>query len=181
VMGSDNPATTTLLVGKGYISQADISGTKIIQCYTDKGGWMINPYAGATDATPMPDDTYQAGKDDIWVGGTLLNYAAKGYTAQLLPKDGNNYPIKITAGKLVTTYFIDATSYLVTKITSQASMQGQMTDVTTTLSNYQKTDFGYIAANKIDVDLGQIQLSYTVKSITVNKDVDPKIFDMPAK
>ena len=45
-------------------------------------------------------------------------------------------------------------------------MQGQDTNVSTTYSNYQKTDFGYLAANKIDIDLGQFQLSYTVKSVT---------------
>ena len=181
VMGSDNPASTTLLVGKGYRSEADINGSKIIQCYTDKGGWSINPFAGVTDAAPMPDDQYQAGKDDIWVGGSLLNYKANGYTVELLPKDGNNYPVKITAGKQVTTYYIDANTSLLNKITSTVSVQGQTTDVTTAYSNYQKTDFGYLAPYKIDVDLGQIQLAYTVKSIAVNKDVDPKIFDMPGK
>jgi len=181
VMGSDNPASTTLLVGKGYRSEADINGSKIIQCYTDKGGWSINPFAGVTDAAPMPDDQYQAGKDDIWVGGSLLNYKANGYTAELLHKDGNNYPVKITAGKQVTTYYIDANTSLLNKITSTVSVQGQTTDVTTAYSNYQKTDFGYLAPYKIDVDLGQIQLAYTVKSIAVNKDVDPKIFDMPGK
>lgn len=181
VMGSDNPASTTLLVGKGYRSEAEINGSKIIQCYTDKGGWSINPFAGVTDAAPMPDDQYQAGKDDIWVGGSLLNYKANGYTVELLPKDGNNYPVKITAGKQVTTYFIDANTSLLNKITSTVSVQGQATDVTTAYSNYQKTDFGYLAPYKIDVDLGQIQLAYTVKSIAVNKDVDPKIFDMPGK
>ena len=181
VMGSDNPASTTLLVGKGYRSEADINGSKIIQCYTDKGGWSINPFAGVTDAAPMPDDQYQAGKDDIWVGGSLLNYKANGYTAELLHKDGNNYPVKITAGKQVTTYFIDANTSLLNKITSTVSVQGQATDVTTAYSNYQKTDFGYLAPYKIDVDLGQIQLAYTVKSIVVNKDVDSKIFDMPGK
>ena len=181
VMGSDNPASTTLLVGKGYRSEAEIQGSKIIQVYTDKGGWSVNPFAGSTDAAPMPDEQYQAGKDDIWVGGALVNYKANGYTAELLPKDGNNYPIKVTAGKQVFTYFIDANTYLLNKVATTASMQGQATDVTTTYSNYQKTDFGYVAPYKIDVDLGQIQLGYVVKSVTVNKDIDPKVFEMPGK
>ena len=181
VMGTDNPATTTLLVGKGYRSEAEVNGSKIIQVYTDKAGWAINPFAGSTDAAPMPDDQYQAGKDEIWIGGALLNYKANGYTAELLAKDGNNYPIKITAGKQVTTYFFDANTWLVNKVTSSASMQGQDTNVVTTLSNYQKTDFGYLSPYKIDVDLGQYQLGYVVKSVAVNKDVDPKIFDMPGK
>ena len=181
VMGSDNPASTTLVVGKGYRSEADVNGSKIVQVYTDKGGWSINPFAGGTDPAPMPDDQYQAGKDAIWLGASLLNYKAAGYTAELLPKDGNNYPVKITAGKRVTTYFIDANTYLLSKTTSTASMQGQDTNVVTIYSNYQKTDFGYLQAYKIDIDLGQFQLAYTVKSVTVNKDVDLKIFDMPGK
>jgi len=66
-------------------------------------------------------------------------------------------------------------------MSQSVTMQGQTADVSTTLSNYQKTDIGYLAPFKIDVDLGQIQLAYTVKTLTINKDVDPKIFDMPAK
>ena len=158
-----------------------INGSKIIQVYTDKGGWSVNPFAGSSDPTPMPDEQYQTGKDDIWIGGALLNYKANGYTAELLPKDGNNYPIKITAGKNVSTYYIDGSTYLVNKVATTASMQGQTADVTTTLSDYRKTDFGYLTPYKIDVDLGQIQLGYVVKSITVNQAVDPKIFDMPGK
>jgi hypothetical protein len=181
VMGTDNPATATLLVGKGYRTDAEVNGSKIIQVYTDKGGWAVNPFTGSTDPTPMPDEQYQSGKDNIWVGGALVNYKANGYTAELLPKDGNNYPIKITAGKQVSTYFIDANTYLLNKITTTASMQGQTQDVTTTLSNYQKTDFGYLSPYKMDVDLGQFQLSYVIKSVTVNKDIDPKVFEMPAK
>ena len=181
VMGSDNPATTTVLVGKGYMSQIEINGAKIVQCITDKGGWSINPFAGATSATPMPDDLYQTSKDQLFIGESLLNYAALGGKAELLGKDGNNYKIKVTVGKSEKTYLIDATTNLLTKMTQSVSMQGQTTDVTTTLGNYQKTDFGYSTAYKIDIDFGQFQLNYTIKTVTVNKDIDPKIFDMPAK
>jgi hypothetical protein len=181
VMGTDNPASTTLLAGKGYLSTAEINGSKIVQCYNEKGGWMINPFAGASDPTPMPDDQYLQGKNGMYVGGALMNYKALGYTAQLLPKDGNNYPVKVSGNKFESTFFIDANTYLINKIVSKANSQGQVVDITTTLSDYKKTDFGTMDAYKIDVDLGQIQLGYVVKSITVNKDIDPKIFDMPGK
>ncbi len=181
VMGMDGPSSTTLLVGKGYRSELEVNNSKVIQVVTDKGGWMINPFAGATDPTPMPNDEYQGSKDQIWLGGSLLNYKANGYTAELLPKDGNNYPIKVTAGKTVTTYYIDATTYLLNKLTTTATAQGQSTNVTETFANYQKTDFGYLAPFKVDIDLGQVQLGYVAKSVTVNKDIDPKVFDMPAK
>ena len=181
VMGMDGAASVSLLVGKGYRSEIEVNNTKVIQVVTDKGGWAINPYAGASDPTPMPDDQYQGSKDDIWVGGSLLNYKANGYTAELLPKDGNNYPIKVTAGKNVFTYYIDATTYLLNKIAIIAAIQGQSANVTETYTNYQKTDFGYLAPFKVDVDLGQVQLSYVAKAVTVNKDIDPKVFDMPGK
>jgi hypothetical protein len=181
VMGMDGPATTTLLVGKGYRSEIEVNNSKVIQVITDKSGWSINPFAGATDPTPMPDDEYQGSKDDIWVGGPLLNYKANGYTAELLPKDGNNYPIKVTAGKNVFTFYIDATTWLLNKTAVTATVNGQSTNITETYANYQKTDFGYLAPFKVDVDLGQVQLSYVAKSVTVNKDIDPKVFDMPGK
>jgi hypothetical protein len=181
VMGNDGAISSTLLVGKGFRSELEVAGSKVIQCVTDKSGWSINPFAGAADPTPMPDDEYQASKDELWIGEALLNYKANGYTAELLPKDGNNYPIKITEPKKVTTYYIDATTYLLVKENVKASVGGQPYEATTTYSNYQKTDFGYVVPMKIDVDLGQVQLSYVTKTVTVNKDIDPKIFDMPAK
>ena len=49
VMGSDNPSTTTLVDGVGYKSETDFNGTKIVQCFTDKGGWTVNPMAGANE------------------------------------------------------------------------------------------------------------------------------------
>lgn len=181
VMGTDGPASTTLVVGKGYRSELEVNNTKIVQVITDKGGWSINPYAGASDPTPMPDDEYQGSKDQIWLGGSLMNYKAGGGTAELLPKDGNNYPIKITVGKNVATYYIDATTWLLSKIATTATAQGQTTDVSESYSNYQKTDFGLLVPFKVDVDLGQIQLAYVAKAVTINKDIDPKVFDMPAK
>src|SRR5215831_3947535 len=60
VMGSDNPSTTVMVDGVGYKTETEVNGTKIINCYTDKGGWSVNPMAGATDPTPMPDDVYNA-------------------------------------------------------------------------------------------------------------------------
>ena len=181
VMGNDGTVSSTLLVGKGYRSDLEVMGSKVTQCITDKSGWMVNPFTGAADPTPMPDDEYQASKDDLWLGGALVNYKADGYTAELLPKDGNNFVIKVTAGKKVTTYSIDATTYLLNKEVVNATVGGQPYAATTTYSNYQKTDFGYVAPYKVDLDLGQVQLSYVTKTVTVNKDIDPKIFVMPAK
>ena len=56
IMGSDAPGTTVILDGVGSKSVTDFNGAKIVTCYGDKSGWMVNPMAGASDPTPMPAD-----------------------------------------------------------------------------------------------------------------------------
>jgi hypothetical protein len=152
-----------------------------VQCFTDKGGWTINPMAGAATATPMPDDVYNAGKAQIRVGGGLVDYAAQGSKAELVGKEGTAYKIKLTSKeKVETTYLIDSTSYLVTSVTSKGKMQDQDVDIVTALSDYRKTDVGMMVPYAIAIDVGgQFQLTIAVKKVEVNKTVDPAIFAMP--
>lgn len=42
-MGSDVPSTTHILNGKGFKSETDFNGSKIVNYITGKGGWAINP------------------------------------------------------------------------------------------------------------------------------------------
>jgi hypothetical protein len=181
MMGADNPSTTTLVDGVGYKNETDFNGTKIVQCFTDKGGWSINPMAGAAGATPMPDDIYNAGKGQINVGGPLYDYAAKGNKVELFGKDGNAWKIKLTSKENVeTVYLIDSTSFLLTTVKTKGKMQDQDVDITTKLSDYRKTDVGYMVPYAIDVDLGgQFNLTVTVKKVELNKTIDPAVFEMP--
>jgi hypothetical protein len=180
VMGSDSPSTTTLVDGVGYKSEVDINGTKIVTCYSDKGGWSVNPMAGQNDPAPMPEDVYNAGKGQINVGGPLYDYAAKGSKIEFMGKDGNAYKIKLTSKEgIESTYLIDGTSYLVTTVQSKGKMQDQEVDITTKLSDYRKTDVGYLIPYAIDVDFGQFALSIAVKKVELNKTIDPAVFAMP--
>ena len=181
MMGGENPSTTTIVNGVGYKSETDFNGTKIVQCYTDKGGWTINPMAGAATATPMPDDVYNAGKAQINIGGALYDYAAKGSKVELLGKDGGAYKIKLTSKENVeAVYFIDATTYVITTVTSKGKMQEQDVDITTRFSDYRKTDLGYTIPYAIDLDFGgQFELTIAVKKVELNKTIDPAIFAMP--
>lgn len=181
VMGNDSPSTTIIVDGVGYKSETDLNGTKIVACYTDKGGWSVNPMAGAPDPTPMPDDVYNAGKGQINVGGALYDYAAKGGKVDLLGKDGTAYKIKLTTKESVeATYLIDSTSYLVTTVMSKGKMQDQDVDITTKFSDYRKTDLGYLIPYGIDLDFGgQFGLTISVKKVELNKTIDPTVFAMP--
>ena len=177
VMGNEAPSVEYLLEGKGFKSETEFNGSKIIQCYTDKGGWMVNPMAGAVDPQAMPDEAYKAGKGQINFGGALLDYAAKGNKVELLGKEGNNYKLKVATGSSIeSVYFIDTTTYLISKITSKAEMMGQSVDVVISFSDYKKTDFGITVPYTRDTDLGSFALSSKVSKVEVNKEIDPKIF-----
>lgn len=179
VMGNSAPQKEYLIEGKGFKSELDFSGTSIIQCVTDKGGWMVNPMAGGSDAQAIPDAAYKAGKPQIYVGGALVGYAAKGYKAELMGKDGGSFKIKVTGDGNETYYFIDANTYLLAKSIIKNEIMGQIVDVTITYTDYKKTDFGIMLPYTKNLDTGMFQLAQKVEKIEVNKEIDPKIFDMP--
>lgn len=181
VMGNEAPSTTVIVDGVGYRTETEFNGQKIIQCYTDKGGWMVNPMMGASDPTPMPDDQFKANKANIYVGGALYDYAAKGSKVEFMGKDADGYKIKLTTKDNVdSTFLIDPATYLIKSVTAKGDMQGQQVDITTKLSDYRKTEVGFMMPYAIDIDLGgQFQLSIAVKKVELNKTVDPAVFEMP--
>ncbi|HEY6505696.1 MAG TPA: hypothetical protein VIZ28_17090 [Chitinophagaceae bacterium] len=179
IMGNQAPVTEYLVDGKGFKSETDFNGAKIINCYTDKGGWSVNPMAGVTDAQPMPDEMYSAGKSSIYIGGVLADYAAKGNKVELLGKEDNNYKLKVTTGNSESIYFIDASSYYITKTTAKGEMMGQPTEIVVTFSEHKKTDFGIVLPYTRSVDFGTFAFSLKVNKVEVNKEIDPKIFELP--
>jgi hypothetical protein len=77
-------------------------------------------------------------------------------------------------------YVIDSATYLVKSQTTKGKMQGQDVEITTSFSDYRKTDTGYLLPYAIDLDFGgQFQLNIAVKKIELNKTIDPAVFEMP--
>ena len=178
-MGNEAPSTTYILNGKGYKNELDFNGTKIVQCVTDKGGWAINPMAGATTAQPIPADQLKNYQLQLHVGGPLMDYAAKGYKAELTGKDSTSYKIRLTTPDGIDmTYFIDQKTYLINKAVSKISMGGQEIETTAVFSDYRFTN-GYSLAYSQQVILPQVTLNITNKKVEINKDIDPAMFEMP--
>lgn len=186
VMGNEAPNTTTVLNGKGYRNESEFNGQKIIQVFTDKSGWMINPMMGATDPQAIPEDQLKSQQGQIFAV-PLLDYATRGGKAEYLGQekvgDVNAYKVKITdAGGAATTYYFDPSTYYVIQAVRAAEMMGQQVDVTITTSDFKKTDYGWVVPQNIAMNMGgQFSMTMKLKTIEINKEVDPKIFDMPAK
>jgi hypothetical protein len=180
VMGNDAPTTTYILYGKGYKSETDFNGTKFVNCMTDKGGWWINPPAGVATATALPDEQYKATKHQIDLGGLLYNYAAKGSKIELAGQDTADYRLKLTTAEgVVINVFVNKKTWLIDKQVQNVSMQGQEMEFAVAFSNYRKPDNGYMMPYTLEQTTPQYTLTITDKKIDVNKDIDPKIFDMP--
>ena len=178
-MGNEAPSITYILNGKGYKNELDFNGTKIVQCVTDKGGWAINPMAGATTAQAIPADQLKNYQLQLHVGGPLMDYAAKGYKAELTGKDSASYKIRLTTPDGIDmTYFIDQKTYLINKAVSKISMGGQEIETTAAFSDYRFTN-GYSLAYSQQVILPQVTLNITNKKVEMNKDIDPAMFEMP--
>ena len=179
VMGNDVPTVTTIVVGKGFKSETDFQGTKIIQAMTDHGGWTVNPMAGATTPTAMSDAELKSAQRQLQAT-PLANYTDNGGKLELLGKDTADYKVRLTnTNGYKATFFINMKTYLIDKEEVHVTAQGQEVDVTVTLSDYRKIDNGLLMPFKIEREMPQYTLNITTQKVEVNKDIDPKIFDMP--
>lgn len=181
VMGNEGPSTTQIINGKGYRLDSEVNGQKMTQVFTDKGGWQINPFMGATTAQPIPDDMWKQSKGQLYFTGPLYNYAAKGNKVELLGKEGNAYKLKITnADSVETIAYVDATTYYLTKITRQTNFMGQAMELSLIFSNFKKADMGITIPYTTEINYGgQFTITNNVNKVELNKTIDPAIFEMP--
>jgi outer membrane lipoprotein-sorting protein len=187
VMGNESLSKITILNGKGIKTISDVMGQSMIQCYTDKSGWMINPMGGSSDPAPMSDEQYKAGKSSIYIGESFVDYATKGNKVELLGKEKVNnvdaFKLKVTTKDSVSSvYYIDPATYYIIQTTLVANMMGQQMEIISTMHDYKKTDFGYVLPYSYEINYGgQFSLTMKLKKVEFNQPVDPKIFELGNK
>jgi outer membrane lipoprotein-sorting protein len=179
VMGNDVPTITTILAGKGFKSETDFQGTKIVQVITDHNGWAVNPMAGQSTPTAMSDADVKTAQTQLNIS-PLSNYAANGGKLELLGKDSADYKVKLTnANGYNATFYINMKTYFIDKEDVHITVQGQQVDATVLLSDYRKVDNGLLIPYKIERDMPQYTINLTHQKVEVNKEIDPAIFEMP--
>lgn len=185
VMDNEAPITISMVNGKGYKSEVDFNGQKIVQAFTDKNGWTINPMMGSSDPQPVPEEQYKMSREQIFIGGALLDYASKGTKVELQGREkvgaADAYKLKVTTSdNAESTYFIDPATYYVLKTSSVMDMGGQVGQVDIAYSDYKKTDAGYVMPYVLETSLPQgFSLKTIIKKAEINKDIDLKTFEMP--
>jgi hypothetical protein len=179
VMGNEVSSVTTIIAGKAFKSDIDFQGTKIVTVLTDHGGWGVNPPMGQATPTALPDEQVKQSQGRLNIV-PLQGWSTNGGKLELQGKDSADYKIHLTntVGTDIV-YYINQKTYLLDKSDITANAAGQAVTVTMHFSDYRKTDAGLLVAYSWIQDLPQMSLTFTTKSVDVNKPVDPKIFDMP--
>lgn len=185
-MGNEAPTKIYIINGKDYRNESDMMGQTMVQVITDKSGWAIMPFGGSSDPAALPDDQFKAGADQVYATDPLINYTDNGGKVELQGQETvnnvNAYKIKYTNKfGIETTYYIYPSTWYIVQSVKQGNMMGQPVTITTTYSNFQKTDYGVVLPYTSNIDMGQFALTINTKKVEVNKDIDPKIFDMPSK
>ena len=154
---------------------------------TDKEGWSSNPRNGGA-FQPIPAERLKPQQGELDIRGGLVDYAAKGSTAELLGKekigDVDAYKIKLTpkSGNEIIYYINPTTWYIIRESRKGGAMQGAggrgaqgNPDGTFNIdySNYQKTPDGFVFPFTVTLGNGA---SMNYEKIEVNKPIDEKLY-----
>lgn len=163
-----------------------IQGMTGMQAFDGTTGWMVMPFMGKKDPEAMSGDMLKEFKDQADFDGPFVDYAKKGNKVELLGKadvEGTPaYKVKLTTKEgNETTVYIDAETFLETKMEAKRKMQGQEIESETTLGNYQEVE-GLLIPFSIEMKpkgapAGQ---TITIEKAEINVDLDDASFKMPA-
>ena len=187
VMQNGNEVTSKTWKVKNQLMRREVnfgmgSFTSVL---TDKEGWISNPRNG-NKFEAMPKEMVDAQQSELDVSGPLVDYKAKGHTAELTGKevvDGAEcYAVKLTlkSGRDITYYIDTKTNYINSLKTKALNMRrqnagaDQPTELVIKYSDYRKTADGFTFP--FATTTGGMGAATNFEKIEVNKPVDPKLY-----
>ncbi len=184
VMGQSFPSSTTILVNKGFKNVTTVNGMEIIQAFSTDTAWSVNPLMGSSTPTGLSSDQKKLGASSYDVGGPLFNYKEKGNVIEL---DGSDSVNGVKAIKLKikdkngveTTMLLDPNTYYILKQVVKVTVDGQEVVSSSLFSDFKKTDSGLVMPFVTNTSNQGFDIIITHTKIEFNKDVDPKIFEIP--
>ncbi len=184
VMGNQSPSKVYIVNGKGYKMVAEVMGSQMVTCYTDTFGWTINPMAGMNEPTKLPMDQYKLGHDQIYIGDPLIDYSKKGNKLEYLGEEVigglNAYKLKlVNALGAESIIYIDPKTYYIVQTVVKMQMMNQDMIMTNTMSDFRKTDVGYVMPFVSESNFSdQFYITSKISKIEINKEIDPSVFSM---
>jgi outer membrane lipoprotein-sorting protein len=181
-MGMDLPMLMKIKRPNKFRMEMDMQGQKMVQVFDGDKGWLVAPWMSPEpQALEGPQLKQALAQADI--DGELYNYTEKGHTADLIGKvmvdDKEAYRIKLTSDDgTVKNYYINADNYLVTKVKSKVSVQGQEAEIEQNMSEYEEIG-GVMIARKIESKSPMGTQVITFQEISFDGKIDDSIFEKP--
>lgn len=185
IMNMKVPITTIIVQNKGFRSESTVQGMTVVQAVSGNTGWTINPMAGNTKPTALPEDAVKSLANETDLTG-LYNYKEKGYKVTL---DGEEdlggakvYKVTMTLPNGVRRInYISKDTFYILKIVAQTSMNGQDIMSENVQSDFRAVDGIYypFASEVTTSAMPGTKMGLKITALEVNPQVDPKIFEMP--
>lgn len=183
VQGMEIPTKSVIVIGKSMRTETTVMGNSMIQVVDGSTGWMVRPamMGGTGDPEDMPADQLKQSVTQLDPFGSLVNYKDKGAKVDLVGKEKLDkkdvYHLKVTTKEGVTVdQFLDATTYMVSKIIS--SINGQQAEIS--FSDYKDVE-GIKIPQTMEMSSQMGALTMTTNKISINGPVDESIFKKPGK
>lgn len=162
---------------KAMRQDINVMGMDGYSVLTDKEGWSYMPFQGQTKPEPMTADDVKNGQDDLYLQDEFITYKELGKKLDYLGKDDVDgtecHKFKMTdKNAQETTYFLDASSYLVIKQTTKVKANGKEFEASTLYSDYKKLPEGIVVPMIVGSGWGESVFT----KIEVNPVIDEKIF-----
>ncbi len=168
----------------------NIQGQEIVpQAYDGETAWMINPFAGGTGPTKIPDEQLKAVKDESEFEDPFIDYKAKGYeltyegTADVAGTKCNIVRMikhkGVEGEEMSSDYYFDTATNLQVMV-KQKSAQSMGQEIEIYLSDYQEIANGLLMPFVMDTQMqGQSVQKLNFTAITVNEDMPDDLFKFP--
>jgi hypothetical protein len=158
-------------------------GATVTQAFDGKAGWTQNPLAGNPAPSAVPPEVLRLMEEQADFDGPLVDYKAKGHRIELEGKGAGAYKLRITfKNGQVRYYFLDATTFLETRVEGKTNMLGRETETVGTISDYREVDGIKLPHAMESGPKGSPQKQkMVVQRVEVNPPIDESRFRMPGK
>lgn len=186
MQGMEFPFTMVTAEGDKMRQTVNIQGQEMIQAYDGETVWMVAPFMGITEPTPMPEDQAAQLKEQTFLP-EFINAKERGFTtesAEGKELEGTpTYGVRVFNDEGIDhTYYFD-TEYMIPVMMSSKVKEGPQagTLVETFMSDYQEVD-GLIVPMFLEVKIGGATLQkITITDASLNVEVSDDMFVMPKK
>lgn len=179
VQGMDIPIVVYQVHNKASKNEFTVMNATGYQIITKDSGWNYNPMMGQSKPEPMSAEELKYGQDELDIQGPMLDYKEKGNQIELVGKDSVDgrpcYKIKVTlkSGNSSLNY-VDAQTWYVLRSVTRRIINGQETEATINLSNYQKLPEGIVVP--FTIENGQAPAPIIFSKFEVNPKIDESVF-----